>query len=732
MSQYDSPGGSARGFLTGVVTARLSPAEVNVYDTIALYHDVRGRVVQSRGSNVRDGHDVTTFSLGLNGEVLAKRHDHTAAGRPPFTEVTSYAYDEWGKPTQVTHSTNGSTPVTLASYTYDAVGRLASKTVGGVETTNYRYNVRSWPLEADGPRFTERLLYNQNTDSLWPNREHEYRWDGKVAAYGIKAGGEVEMRGFRLIYDELGRLTEAHYGEGPALDRNYLDYDEKVGYDDMGNPVWITRRGQYGNGHCTTLDDITLTYDGNKVVKTSDDGYAPTWSGAFDFVDVEDEPVEYVYDQNGNMTKDLDRDIAEIEYNLLNLPTMITYQNGSKASYTYTAAGEKLRVDHGINVAPVLDPTGLTAPPASTRGGLPPGDLEQIDSVLINYLERTRVDYCGNMIYDRGVRRLLTDEGYVTFTTNGTPQYHYCLRDHLGNIRVVMAQDGTVEQKTHYYPFGGIMYGSTGQGVQPFKYGGKELDRTNGLDSYDFGARSYFADRIQWMTMDPLCEKYYDVSPYVYCGDDPINKVDPIGLAPIFNQNGDYLGTTKEGYFDDNTGMIYVFKGDEEINWSLFNRSDLKKEFGDNIINATFFVTDMDNDAKAAFLSKIVTNVMSQLNGYAVEQDGQNYYFNLNDYGGLIKYRKGEGGNFYSLKNTNDMSSYIEVGDFYNSYEINYFNIANTILYHEWLGHIIMGYEGDEHYKCYDNAIQSPMYINTTFRYKQYNEKTRNLFYNNQ
>ena len=57
------------------------------------------------------------------------------------------------------------------------------------------------------------------------------------------------------------------------------------------------------------------------------------------------------------------------------------------------------------------------------------------------------------MVYDGGERRLLTDEGYVTFAADGTPQYHFYLRDHLGNIRVVFDQTGAVEQVTHYYPF---------------------------------------------------------------------------------------------------------------------------------------------------------------------------------------------------------------------------------------------------------------------------------------
>ena len=60
---------------------------------------------------------------------------------------------------------------------------------------------------------------------------------------------------------------------------------------------------------------------------------------------------------------------------------------------------------------------------------------------------------------------------------------------------MVMAGDGTVEQVTHYYPFGGVMRESTNPCLQPYKYGGKELDRTSGLDAYDFGARMFFADR---------------------------------------------------------------------------------------------------------------------------------------------------------------------------------------------------------------------------------------------
>jgi len=43
------------------------------------------------------------------------------------------------------------------------------------------------------------------------------------------------------------------------------------------------------------------------------------------------------------------------------------------------------------------------------------------------------------------------------------------------------------------------------------------------------GARMYSPSNMRWLTMDPLCEKYYSISPYAYCAGDPVNLVDPDG-----------------------------------------------------------------------------------------------------------------------------------------------------------------------------------------------------------
>jgi RHS repeat-associated protein len=101
----------------------------------------------------------------------------------------------------------------------------------------------------------------------------------------------------------------------------------------------------------------------------------------------------------------------------------------------------------------------------------------------------------------------------------------------LGNNRVVVNASGTAEQINHYYPFGGLFGESTGGSVQRFKYNGKELDRTHGLDWYDYGARHMSPDIGRFTTIDPLAEKDYFTSPYAYCANNPIGNIDIEGKS---------------------------------------------------------------------------------------------------------------------------------------------------------------------------------------------------------
>ncbi|MCH3994103.1 MAG: RHS repeat-associated core domain-containing protein [Prevotella sp.] len=187
----------------------------------------------------------------------------------------------------------------------------------------------------------------------------------------------------------------------------------------------------------------------------------------------------------------------------MNHPRRVQFTNGNVTKYVYTSTGEKLRTMHR--------------------------------TAAVNTLSVDSTDYIGNFIFRNGkADKYLFGGGYCTFTTASQPVYHYYTRDHLGNNRAVVNENGTLEQVTHYYPFGGV-YGDAGlnASLQPYKYNGKELDRVHGLDLYDYGARNYDAIIGRWTTMDPVAERTPEVSPYVYCVDNPVNAIDPDGRKVV-------------------------------------------------------------------------------------------------------------------------------------------------------------------------------------------------------
>ena len=139
-------------------------------------------------------------------------------------------------------------------------------------------------------------------------------------------------------------------------------------------------------------------------------------------------------------------------------------------------------------------------------------------------------DYTGVLVLENGMRsRLLFDGGYVSVSNSA---YHFFLTDHLGSVRVVANASGTAEEYDHYYPLGGpIAKYSTATSIQPVKYQGEEWGASKGLDLYDFGARRYDPATGRWLSQDPLAEKYYSISPYTFCHNNPIIRFDPNGLV---------------------------------------------------------------------------------------------------------------------------------------------------------------------------------------------------------
>ena len=172
--------------------------------------------------------------------------------------------------------------------------------------------------------------------------------------------------------------------------------------------------------------------------------------------------------------------------------------------------------------------------------------------------------YCDNFIFEDGVlKRILVDGGFIYFGENDTT-YHYFLKDHLGSNRaVVNMKAGEVAEQYDYYPFG-KQHGDYHTGyIHPYRYNGKELDEIGGLDWLHYGARMMEPEWGRFTTPDPLAERYYDVSPYAYCGNNPVNAIDPDGMDNyVLNRDGKIVlleinnDETNTIYAQDDKGSI--------------------------------------------------------------------------------------------------------------------------------------------------------------------------------
>ena len=521
--------GYSKGSLTGSAVT-VSGSSTKIYK--GYYYDVKGRVTKVVQNNLLGGYDVTNTVYTFTGQPATVTHSHTASGKSTRTEVYTYSYDHADRVSKVEH-TLGGTKITLADYTYDSFGRLSTKSLHGsaANKLTYAYNLRSWLTGITSTRFTQNLYYNTGVGTA--------RYNGNISSMTWKSGNESTVRGYKFTYDGLDRMLNATYGETAGISTNANRFSENVtGYDKNGNIKGLQRYGQLSSTAYGMIDNLTLTLNGNQLNRVDDAVTASAYNGGFEFKNGANAADEYSYDANGNLTKDLNKGISGITYNFLNLPNVVTFSDGSTITYTYGADGTKLRTVHKI---------GSTT---------------------------TTTDYCGNVVYENGVQKLLlTEEGYVTLSDS---KYHYYLKDHQGNNRVVISQSGTVEETNHYYPFGGA-FASTSN-VQPYKYNGKELDSKKGLNWYDYGARHYDAALGRFTTNDRFAEKYYSMSPYQYGANNPVNNIDVNGDTIVVNPNPNGLIDNVRIFF----GFDTKYQKDVKADLQQLKKDD--KEIGEMII----------------------------------------------------------------------------------------------------------------------------------------------------
>lgn len=556
--------GRSRGLPTGGITNTTD--SVLTYNVV--YYDLKGHVCDTR----------RTYP---GGELLVSRATHTFTGKPlNLTHILDCGLESDTVTVTNTYSTsNGSLLATSVAYNrgaarmvsslaYDSLGHVTSNTRPTVAgSVSYSYNLRGWMTSASSQTFNESLYYNSGGGTpMYGGDASSIIWDD---------GDGQTQRGYTFSYDNLGRLTSADYGEGAQLSANQGRYTEDgLCYTRNGAVTALCRYGKLNTAGYGLVDDLEITLDGDMVEEVSDAAVSLAWTNGFDFK--AGSGGSYTYDGNGALLYDPDKN-ATFSYDLQGNLKKISVPSFDKL-FIYDASGEKLETRYVSQAMP----TSLSQlPTAGIMGGLNPfpgggGGIDPPGGTLAPPLNTPR-RYCGPFVTLGGtLERFLFDGGYLTFSGDSA-LFHYYITDHLGNVRAVVGESGTVEQRTHYYPFGGILGDlSTYPGVQPYKFGDKEYEHYGEIDLYDFGSRLYNPALCVWTSTDPLAEKYYGTSHHAYCMNNPINYFDPNGQEGIVisGSPGDHINREHflvNGLDRAKNAKTHFKRKNETVTWIVYN-----------------------------------------------------------------------------------------------------------------------------------------------------------------
>ncbi len=349
----------------------------------------------------------------------------------------------------------------------------------------------------------------------------------------LTAGGHLTA----YSYDIHGRLT-ASEPVPSDLSGSLVppDIGTEYNYDRNANITSISRRGIIdivgGKKVYGLHDALTMTYSGNRLMRMEIVSDGAEYEGRTG-VSLSGVMTAFAYDSNGNMTADPSRGIARIRYDRLDKPVEVTFAGGHRQTVSYDGFGRKIRVDYAQG-------------PASVIGGDLPADGDY--EVTLSRVYAGAHVFCDGRLEYSGF-----PGGY--FDSSGSPRYY--ITDWQGNNAAVVDKAGNVVQKTTYYPYGEPTIEPEGQ---RYLFGGKEREHAGGRNSYDFGARS-LTPYARWSTPDPLADKFYPISPYSYCGGDPINFFDPNGEEKRCLTTDPDLINYSEWWCPDNSNIIVIMHG---------------------------------------------------------------------------------------------------------------------------------------------------------------------------
>ncbi|MEO8820892.1 MAG: DUF6443 domain-containing protein [Ginsengibacter sp.] len=472
------------GMVTGTKIKVLGTTNTYLF-SLNIYDD-KGRVIQVKSSNVSAGTDMATSQYNWVGQPLITVQKQEKAGTPAQTSivVTQYTYDDLGRLTKTENKLSNtlinsnamSAYNTISTIEYDALGQVKKKILApgfnnnaGLENLSYDYNIRGWLL-GENRDFAKNASSTTNyfgfdlgydKTAITPTGGSSIgsyaasELNGNIEGMVWKSKGDGEIRKYDFNYDNANRLLKAdfnQYTSGTFNKTANVDFSVKMGdgsnpvsaYDDNGNIIAMTQNGLKLNTS-PIIDQLTYSYqtNTNKLSKVTDAIVGSDNGALGDFKDGSNGATDdYSYDANGNLTLDNNKKISSITYNYLNLPSVITVTGKGTITYVYGAAGNKLQK--------IIQENNASVP---YNGANYPSNITTTTSYIDGLVYESKAysnSSLSSLQYTDKLQFIPDEEGRIRSTGNTSQPwaFDYFLKDHLGNVRMVL----TDEQKTDVYP----------------------------------------------------------------------------------------------------------------------------------------------------------------------------------------------------------------------------------------------------------------------------------------
>lgn len=413
-------------------------------------------------------------------------------------------------------------------------------------------------------------LYNGNityaTYNIAPNAKDPQ--NNNLHPFEALGGGTSKRAGI-YQYDQLNRIIEAN---------NVFYNNPASNWETSGNDRFKTKYSYDGNGNILTLkrydknnalmDDIYYWYDYDNPVNAvagngADPGilhsnrlysYTDQNDGTQGDLMLDDLPLNlagnltnstnlnFEYDEIGNLVKDVNEGISQIQWTVYGKVQKIVKTDGSIIEYKYDAMGNRV-MKKDIPSSGTLVKTTWYLRDAS-------GNI----LAIYNKTDDTPIaDTREYSIYGSSRLGTLTTPNYASYNKREVGLKAYELTNHLGNVMVVISDkrkgednvgNGVVDQyfadvisAQDYYPFGMQMPGRTFSS-NSYRYGFNGMEKDDEVkgqgNSLDFGARIYDSRLGRWSTEDPLTAKFPWSAPYSFVANKPILFVDIDGRDIVY------------------------------------------------------------------------------------------------------------------------------------------------------------------------------------------------------